>query len=139
MNKNFIVFLSLLIIAVTYQYNQRNIYTVTAYCPCKICINKREYRDGKFASNKVSYWGGAAAPKRIPFGTQFRIIPLNPIDAAAIKKYLNDRRNFTVEDRGFLVEGKHFDLFIPPEMGGHQAALKWGSRQLRIVFLPTQP
>ncbi len=139
MNKNFLILLCLLIIAVTYQFDRQSVYTVTAYCPCRICINKRAFRDGKFASNAPSYWGGAAGPKKIPFGTQIKLVPLNPPDAEAAKNYFKGRRDFTIEDRGFLIRDKHIDIFIPPEMGGHKAALKWGSRQLQIVFLPTPP
>ena len=137
--KNLIILVCLLIIAATYQFEQQSIYTVTAYCPCKLCINKRAFRDGKFASNAETYWGGAAAQRGIPFKTRIRLVPLNPMDSAAINKYFHNRYDFTIEDRGFLIRDKRIDIFIPPEMGGHKAALKWGSRQLRIVFLPTQP
>src|SRR3989338_7965204 len=103
MNKNFLILFCLLIIAATHHFGQQNVYTVTAYCPCTLCINKRAFQDGKFASNTRSYWGGAAGPAGIPFGTQVNLVRLNPPDTAAIDKYFKGRCNFIIEDRGFLI------------------------------------
>ena len=110
----------------------RHRYLITAYCDCPICINIPEFRDGKFASQRPVYWGGVAADKSIPFGARVELVPFTVKDWFAVKKYLGSRRNFTVEDRGGKIHGRHMDIFIPQSMGGHQRALRWGIRRMRV-------
>jgi len=126
-----VVFIIFFVLLCVFLYN-RNIYVVTAYCNCKKCINSRKYRDKRFASNAKTYFGGAAASKSIPFKTRIELIPLNQRDRAAVDKHFKGRRNFTIEDRGFLIRGRKIDIFIPQRLGGHKAALKWGRRRMRI-------
>ncbi len=135
-NNKFLVFLCLLVISLIDQISHKDVFTVTAYCNCKICINVRRFRDKRFASNEKTYFGGAAASKEIPFGTRLTLIPLNSIDSYAINKLLNGRKNFIVEDRGFLIKGRKIDVFIPDDMGGHKTAQKWGRRHMHVVLNP---
>lgn len=115
-----------------YQLWGKYLYLVTAYCNCPICINVPKYHDGRFASRKKIYWGGAAADRAIPFGTQIELVPHWPGDWFAALGLLKGRRDFVVEDRGGKIKGKHIDLFIPDSMGGHKAALEWGARRMRL-------
>ena len=124
----------ILLLAIFYQFTQFDIYEVTAYCSCKICINKLEFRDGKFASNENVYFGGAAARRGIPFGTRIKLLPLNPRDQSAVKNIFQGRTDFVIEDRGFLIRGNKIDIYIPKWLGGHKAAQKWVIRRMRILF-----
>ena len=111
---------------------ERHAYIVTAYCNCPICINVKEYYDGKFASGKGAYWGGIAADPHVAFGTKVELVPLFPQDWFSVAVLLQGRRNFIVEDRGGKIKGKHVDLFIPDLLGGHQTAKLWGNRKMRL-------
>jgi len=133
-NRKVLILLACVLLA-TYLLN-RNVYTVTAYCSCKKCINSREFRDERFASNQKVYFGGIAANKSIPFGTKIKLIPKRARDKKAVDRYLRGRKDFIVEDRGFLIKGRKLDIFIPQNMGGHKTALKWGKRRLRIQITP---
>jgi 3D (Asp-Asp-Asp) domain-containing protein len=110
----------------------RHRYLITAYCDCPICINVPEFRDGKFASHRPVYWGGVAADKSIPFGSGVELVPLMPLDWFALYRFLDGRRSFTVEDRGGKIHGRHIDIYFPQSRGGHQAALHWGARRMRV-------
>ncbi len=110
----------------------RYFYLITAYCNCPICINVKEFQDGRFANGKKIYWGGVAAPPEIPFGTKIELIPFWPVDFFAINRILRNKRTFQVEDRGGMIKGKHIDLFIPDSLGGHRTALSWGRRWMRL-------
>ena len=110
----------------------RHQYLITAYCDCPICINVKGFRDGKFASGRPVYWGGIAADKSIPFGAEIELVPVMPTDWLAVRGLLDGRKNFTVEDRGGKIRGRHFDIFFPQSMGGHQIAKQWGARRMRI-------
>ena len=111
----------------------KHVYLVTAYCGCPICINVPKYqKDTQFASGKHVYWGGAAADPKVPFGTQIELVALWPQDWFAISATLKGRRDFVVEDRGGKIKGRHIDLFIPDSLGGHQTALNWGVRRMRL-------
>lgn len=110
----------------------RHRYLITAYCDCPICINVPEFRDGKFASRRPVYWGGVAADKSVRFGSTVELVPFTPRDWFAVRSYLRERRHFTVEDRGGKIRGRHIDIFIPQSMGGHQAAVHWGIRRMRV-------
>ena len=113
-------------------YWLRHRYLITAYCDCPICINIPAFRDGKFASKRPVYWGGVAADKSIPFGSSVELVPFTVRDWLAVRSYLGDRRQFTVEDRGGKIHGRHIDVFFPESRGGHQAALHWGVRRMRV-------
>ena len=115
-----------------YQLWGRHLYLVTAYCNCPICVNVPKYRDGQFASGRKVYWGAAAADPKIHFRTKIELVPMWPSDFWKISHILQDRRRFRVEDRGGKIHGRHIDLFIPEELGGHQTALQWGRQKMRI-------
>lgn len=127
-----IIYLFLLVLF--YEFDQIDIYQVTAYCDCKICINRLKFRDGKFASNESVYFGGAAARREIPFGTKIKLISLNEKDQRAVKNIFQGKVDFVIEDRGFLIQGNKIDIFIPKWLGGHKAAQKWGIRRMRIIM-----
>jgi 3D (Asp-Asp-Asp) domain-containing protein len=110
----------------------RHRYLITAYCDCPICINVPEFRNGKFASLRPVYWGGVAAGKSVPFGSSVELVPVTLWDWLAVRNFLSDRRHFTVEDRGGKIHDRHIDIFFPQSRGGHQAALKWGTRRMRV-------
>lgn len=110
----------------------RHRYLITAYCDCPICINVPEFRDGKFASQRPVYWGGVAADKSVPFGSSVELVPFIFRDWFAVRNFLGDRRHFIVEDRGGKIHGRHIDIFFPQSMGGHQKALHWGVRRMRV-------
>jgi len=110
----------------------RHRYLITAYCDCPICINVPAFRNGKFASKRPVYWGGVATDKSIPFGSSVELVPFTVRDWFAVWSYLGDRRRFTVEDRGGKIRSRHIDIFIPQSRGGHQTALHWGIRRMRV-------
>ncbi len=113
-------------------YWLRHRYLVTAYCDCPICINVPEFRDGKFASRRPVYWGGVAADKSVLFGSSVELVPITVRDWLAVRKFLGDRRYFTVEDRGGKIRGRHIDIYFPQSWGGHEAAVHWGARRMRV-------
>lgn len=110
----------------------RHRYLITAYCDCPICINVPAFRDGKFASRRPVYWGGVAADKSVPFGSSVELVPVTVRDWFAVWSLLDDRRQFTVEDRGGKIHDRHIDIFFPGSRGGHQTALHWGVRRMRV-------
>ncbi|MFH1208708.1 MAG: 3D domain-containing protein [Candidatus Omnitrophota bacterium] len=110
----------------------RHRYLITAYCDCPVCINIPEFRDGKFASRRSVYWGGVAADKSVPFGSSMELVPFALLDWLAVRNFLGDRRHFTVEDRGGKIRGRHIDIFFPESRGGHQTAVRWGVRRMRV-------
>ena len=110
----------------------KHLYIVTAYCNCPICVNVKEFHDGRFANGERVNWGGIAAPKDMPFNTKIELVPAWPFDFWKVHRILNDRTDFTVKDRGGKIRGRHFDLFIPDSMGGHKAALRWGRQLMRV-------
>ena len=118
--------------SVYYECWGKHLYLVTAYCNCPICINVKKYQDGRFASGKRVYWGGAAADLRIPFGTPLELVPHWPQDWLTVFTVLDGKRDFRTEDRGGKIKGRHIDLFIPDSLGGHKAARRWGVRRMRI-------
>ena len=105
---------------------------MTAYCNCPICINVEKHRDGKFASGRPVYWGGAASDPGVSFGSKLELMPHLPQDWLAVFTALRGRRDFRVEDRGGKITGRHIDLFIPDDLGGHKTAIAWGVRRMRI-------
>ena len=130
-----IVFIAVLLSGMWKAYDVlwlRHRYLITAYCDCPICINVAEFRDGKFASMHPVYWGGVAADKSIPFGSSVELVPFTVRDWFAVRNFLGNRRDFTVEDRGGKIHGRHIDIFFPGSQGGHQAAVQWGVRRMRV-------
>lgn len=115
-----------------YFFWARHEYLITAYCNCSICVNIKEFHDGKFANGKPVYWGGVAADKSIPFGSEIELVPETPSDWFSVYRFFAGRRRFTVEDRGGKIRGRHIDIFFPDSRGGHQTALRWGVRHMRI-------
>lgn len=115
-----------------YNFWGAHLYRVTAYCSCPICINDPKYLDGRFASGKITYWGGVASDPSVRFGSTVELVPFWLSDWGPISKYLKGRRNFVVEDRGGKIKGKCLDIFIPKSRGGHKLARKWGVRYLRV-------
>jgi 3D (Asp-Asp-Asp) domain-containing protein len=45
---------------------------------------------------------------------------------------LGNRRHFIVEDRGGKIRGRHIDIFFSESQGGHQTAVHWGIRRMRV-------
>jgi len=130
-----IILISILAVCVWKAYDilwLRHRYLITAYCDCPICINVPEFRDGKFASRRPVYWGGVAADKSVPFGANVELVPFTVRDWLAVGKFLGGRRHFTVEDRGGKIHGRHIDVFFPQTSGGHETALHWGVRRMRV-------
>ena len=115
-----------------YWFWGRFLYRVTAYCNCPICINVSKYQDSQFASGKSIHWGGVAADRQIAFGSDIELLPQWPQDWFAVHHTLRNRRHFVVEDRGGKIKGRAIDIFIPDQFGGHQTALEWGVRRMRI-------
>ncbi len=137
MKKYFVKIVLILVLAVAawkaYDvYWLRHRYLITAYCDCPVCVNRIEFRDGKFASQRPVYWGGVAADRSVSFGSSVELVPFTVWDWLAIRFFLDDRRYFTVEDRGGKIRGRHIDIFFPQSRGGHQAAVRWGVRRMRI-------
>jgi len=124
--------ISLIGVAFYYELWGSHLYIVTAYCNCPICINVKEFHDGKFANGEKVSWGAVAAPKQYRFGTKIELVPTFPWDYWRIQRVLNNRTKFIVKDRGGKIRGKHIDLFIPDTMGGHKAALRWGRQMMRL-------
>jgi len=134
-NQQFIILTYLFLILLAYYFSKPiDVYDVTAYCNCQICINKRVFRDKRFASMEETYFGGIAAPREFPFGTKIRLLPLNEKGKKIINELLEGRVDYVVEDRGFLIRGRRLDIFIPQRLGGHKTAQKWGTRQMRIAI-----
>ncbi|GAG99876.1 unnamed protein product, partial [marine sediment metagenome] len=88
-------------------------FTVTAYCPCKICCGK--WADGYTASGHKLQAGDkiVAAPMDIPFNTSVEI----PGYGYAI-----------VLDRGGVIKGNKLDVYF----NTHQEALEWGVQKLKV-------
>lgn len=111
------------------QTEDLGIYTVTAYCPCKVCCGR--YADGITASGHKILPGDCfvAAPPEIPFGT-WLIVP-----------GYNDGWPVKVLDRGGVIKGKNLDVFfgVDPDSSRtctpHERALEWGRQTLRITKL----
>jgi 3D (Asp-Asp-Asp) domain-containing protein len=97
-------------------------YRVTAYCQESCCCG--EFADGITASGHVIQQGDrfVAAPKDIPFGTEF-VIP-----------GYNNNKPVKVLDRGGAIKGRRLDVFFDDANGvsGHQRALNWGVKYLEI-------
>lgn len=115
-----------------YEWWGKHLYIVTAYCDCPVCINVPEFRDGKFANGEKVSWGGIAASKEVPFGTEVELVRAWPLEFWKVYSILRNRTEFTVKDRGGKIRGRHIDLFIPDSMGGHKAALRWGRQMMRV-------
>ena len=91
-------------------------YTVTAYCPCKVCCG--QWAGGPTASGKMPKAGvTCAGPRRIPFGTRVRI------------EGLGER---VVQDRLARKYDGRFDVFF----ASHKEALRFGKRTLKVRILP---
>jgi len=94
----------------------KNLYRVTAYCPCEKCCGK--YADGITASGHRIQPGDrfVAAPSEIPFRTLL-----------AIPGYCRGHL-VPVLDRGSAIKGNRLDVYFPT----HQEALNWGVRYLKV-------
>jgi 3D (Asp-Asp-Asp) domain-containing protein len=100
---------------------RRELYRVTAYCPCRKCCG-RWSGDGKTASGRsIRYNGGrfvAADTRVLPFMTK-----------VSVPGYAGGRA-VPVIDRGKKVRGRHIDLFFR----SHRQAKRWGSRKMWITI-----
>lgn len=100
---------------------RRELFTVTAYCPCRKCCG-RWSGDGKTASGRsIRYNGGrfvAADTRVLPFMTK-----------VSVPGYAGGRP-VPVIDRGRKVRGRHIDLFFR----SHRQAKRWGSRKMWITI-----
>ena len=101
--------------------NADDLWKITAYCSCDICITKKENRDGKFASGKKCYIGGVAN-NFLKFGTKIQI----------------QGKTYTVEDRGSKKyfgtkweKVKHIDIYFE----NHQEAKEFGVKYLPVTIL----
>ena len=90
-------------------------YTVTAYCPCKVCCG--QWAGGPTASGKMPVAGiTVAGPRSIPFGTRVWI------------EGVGER---VVQDRLARKYDGRFDVFF----ASHKEALRFGKRQLKVEVL----
>lgn len=100
---------------------RRELFTVTAYCPCRKCCGVWS-GDGKTASGRSIRHNGArfvAADTRVlPFFTK-----------VSVPGYAGGRA-VPVIDRGKKVRGRHIDLFFR----SHRQAKRWGSRKMWITI-----
>jgi 3D (Asp-Asp-Asp) domain-containing protein len=98
---------------------RRELFTVTAYCPCRKCCGTWS-RDGRTASGRsIHYNGGcfvAADTSVLPFYTK-----------VSVPGYAGGRP-VPVLDRGRDVRGRHIDVFFR----SHSRAKRWGSRKMWI-------
>ena len=85
------------------------LFTVTAYCPCKLCCGR--WADGITASGVPAVGKIVAAPPNIAFGTVLDIPGYG---------------RCVVEDRGGAIKENRLDVLFST----HQAALKWGVQEL---------
>lgn len=92
---------------------QYKLYRVTAYCSCPKCCGK--WADGYFASGRKVCFGGVAADKRLPYGTEI-----------VFREPVRGRRRFRVEDRGSAIKGRRLDIYFPT----HKEALQFGVKYL---------
>jgi len=101
---------------------RREVFTVTAYCPCRRCCGKWA-GDGMTASGMpITYNGGrfvAADTRVLPFFTRVRV-----------PGYANGQP-VPVIDRGGKVRGRCIDVFFPT----HRQAQRWGKKKLVIEIL----
>jgi len=104
-------------------------YTVTAYCPCARCCgrwanapmaSRRTASGAKLAELIASGRPFCAAPRGIPFGAMIDV----PGYGSA-----------KVLDRGGAIKGRRIDVFFPT----HDAALRWGRRELDVTVWATEP
>ena len=98
---------------------QAPIWRITAYCPNKCCCG--QYADYITASGHRIEPGDkfCAAPPEIPFGTVLDIPGYGRVP---------------VLDRGGAIKERRLDVFFDDKDGvsGHQRALNWGVKYLRI-------
>ena len=95
---------------------QAELYTVTAYCPCKVCCGK--WSGGPTASGKMPVAGiTVAGPRSIPFGTRVWI------EGVGVR---------VVQDRLARKYDGRFDLYF----SSHADALRFGKRTLQVRILP---
>jgi len=94
---------------------QAELYTVTAYCPCKVCCGK--WSGGPTASGKMPKPGiTVAGPRSIPFGTRVWI------EGVGVR---------VVQDRLARKYDGRFDLYF----SSHADALRFGKRSLKVRVL----
>jgi 3D (Asp-Asp-Asp) domain-containing protein len=95
------------------------LYTVTAYCPCKVCCGK--WSGGPTASGKMPKPGiTGAGPRSIPFGTRVRIEGVG-------ERVVQDRLAKRFDNR--------FDVFFGSDEQAHGKALRFGKRTLKVEVL----
>ena len=94
---------------------EKEIYTVTAYCPCSKCCGKS---DGITASGVLAIEGitVAADPKILPMGTHI---------------YIEGYGERIVQDVGGAVKGNRLDLYFDK----HSDALVFGRKKLEVTIL----
>ena len=117
--------------------NEKGDVLVTAYCNCGDCCGwefsllgfgppvytygpqkGQRKKVGVTARGTVARLGTVAAdPKVYPFGTRLQI----PGYGTGI-----------VEDVGGAIKGRHIDVWMP----SHEAALRWGRRNLKVTPVP---
>ena len=89
------------------------LFTVTAYCPCKLCCGR--WADGITASGIKAEGLIVAAPSTIPFGT---VLDIPGYGVAS------------VQDRGGAIIGDKIDVLFST----HQAALEWSVQELMVTI-----
>jgi 3D (Asp-Asp-Asp) domain-containing protein len=95
---------------------QAEVWTVTAYCPCRQCCGKA---DGIMASGKRVHVG-AVAVNHLPFGTRLYV---DGIGAVTVED-IGHKRYFGTHTRRV----KRMDIFMPT----HQQAVAFGVRTLNV-------
>lgn len=94
---------------------KKDIYVITAYCPCERCCGKA---DGITASGVVATEGitVAADTIKLPFGTNI---------------YIDGIGERIVQDRGGAINGNRIDLYF----SDHQSALNFGRQTKQVTIL----
>jgi 3D (Asp-Asp-Asp) domain-containing protein len=102
---------------------RRQLFTVTAYCPCPECC-------GKWARYRTTAAGLPVTFNRSRFvAADTRVLPF--LTRVRVPGYAGSML-VPVIDRGGSVRGRHIDVFFPT----HRQAERWGKKRLWIEIYP---
>lgn len=106
-----------------YKYTSLGDYKITAFCGCEECCGywatiRPKDEDGQPIVYTAS---GAIAKQGVTVAADASIFPFGTV-------LLIDGKEYTVQDRGGLVDGKHIDIYFD----SHEEAIKHGVRYTEI-------
>lgn len=106
-----------------YKYTSLGEYKISAYCSCQSCCGywasiRPTDEDGQPIVYTAS---GAIAKQGVTVAADASIFPFGTV-------LLIDGKEYTVQDRGGLVDGKHIDIYFD----SHEEAVKHGVRYTEI-------